>query len=783
MIEALVSENLVDDFVEPYVGSNEGSVVSSTLPVNTDLHLVGDSMTYGNGGQLWFYGWWLLAACRGVFNLPQTVGLGSSNPSGGNMGVSGNTTAQMAARKTTIAAAVGDGVLILGGGQNDAVDVTAQDIIDNFEEIISECNSNATILIQPVAPTVTVTGNPILTMRKNTVDAHFASRAGITFMTNTFDGIDYSDSDYSSDGVHETSFGGKTKGENIAVYVNALFNETKTGYDTLSERLPVPDWANWDNSQDSASQYFFSDGYSSPTAFDFTGDNEFIALTRTRATGSQTNRRVVTCNSWDDSTLTITQESALELSASSTGTMPYVAKMSDSRILMSCMASGAGFIALIGKDGTTLTEEAIDTTLSFYSGTENAKGSIYRLTDTKAVFVYLDGSDFKAVIVDITGDTITYGTPLDTGDNESDYCGCAVLSETQIVLGAGSRLTYCTISGDTITEVSSLTHGAGTGDISLVARNATQLMGVFEGNAGGMYMALFELDGTTLSEVDGVVIDGTFALFTGSQDTNLAKLDDNNFMFAGYLNTTTDTTITNIVVKINSDDTLTELVQDKTSRGDHIQVKGVPNSNGTMALLVTQDGSTSPIDQTNYRFLKSASPENLIPSNMRDYSTGWSFSNSTGATVVQSNGTLGGASSKIFTISGTITGENTFRYRRQLSGGGFSVLQGQEYVGMSRVSITNAAQDGAPVGLAGFSLQVFYANILWGTLTFDSGTRDISSAIKDASFINKIIKTASENITVDNAALTFDYSLRFDNAVPNPDVRVEFSEPVLYKHS
>ncbi len=382
---------------------------------------------------------------------------------------------------------------------------------------------------------------------------------------------------------------------------------------------PTPDWANWNQSQDSDSQLFFDDGYSGPTSIDFTGTNEFVALTRTRVGGSQTEKRVANVYSWD-SELAITQESTLELSDNDGGTFPYVAKMTDTRLVTCCLKSGGGFIALIGKSGTTLSEIALDDTLSFYSGTIAARGSVYRMTDTICLYVYIDGSDVKCLIIDISGDTLSYGTPLDLLDNDTDFISAGVLTDTSFVIANGTRVTYLTRSGTTITEVSNIAKPAGESilDTSLEVRNENQFMVLYESQTSGsrVIAVLYTLTGTTLSQTDLLILDTGSGVFSGSQDTNLTKLDDNTFMFAGYLLATLDSTISNIVIGIDGD-TLSELVQAKTSRGDHCQVKADPLSNGTLALLVTQDDTTTPTDKTNFRFLRAVEGWNpaapLIP--------------------------------------------------------------------------------------------------------------------------------------------------------------------------
>lgn len=374
----------------------------SILLANTELMFVGDSMTYASGGQLWHYPWWLIAACDGIFDYPQTVSPGTASASGGNMGVSGDDTSDLVARKATIASAVGGNAVIIAVGENDGVGVTAQDMIDNVEEVIAALDAGATVFIMPIAYTSTVDGSGTLQSRKTTYDAYWAAHDRVIFLENAWSGISLHDSTHSVDGIHQTSLGAKLQAENIAPYIIAAFEADKTAYDA-----------------------------------------------------------------------------------------PYI--------------------------------------------------------------------------------------------------------------------------------------------------------------------------------------------------------------------------------------------------------------------------------------------NNLIPEAQRDYSAGWSITNSTGASVAQSNGTLGGETSKIFTISGTPTAADTFRYRNTIT---TSITNGDEVVGMTRISITNAAQDGPPVGLDGFWFTLFFGQASWGTLTFSTG-RGLDDAIVDESFVNQIIRTNSENATATGSALTYDISARLDTSGPC-DIRIEISQPAAF---
>lgn len=173
----------------------------------TNVLAVGDSITYGDLRGKCFL-WWLMSRMRGRFNFPQITGLGTNNVQGWNMARSGQTTTQMAARKSSIAAACqpGDILFIMGGQNNDSSDPSSV-LIDDVEEIIDACSPFVKKIVLPVPPTTSVTGT-VLT-RKNEFDSYFNTldREDVLFLGDVFNGVDFSDSLVTWDGVHPTNYG------------------------------------------------------------------------------------------------------------------------------------------------------------------------------------------------------------------------------------------------------------------------------------------------------------------------------------------------------------------------------------------------------------------------------------------------------------------------------------------------------------------------------------------------------------------------------------------------
>ncbi len=143
----------------------EPPVSSSGIAIGTPMSVVGDSMTYGDY-RTKSYSYWLNLALSGRLLFPQTVNKGGASVYGGNSGVGGDTSAQIAARASTFHSH--DGIYIIFMGQNDNNSVTAGEQQTNFETIFTELSSAEKIYVIPFAETVTVDGDSIIAARNVT---------------------------------------------------------------------------------------------------------------------------------------------------------------------------------------------------------------------------------------------------------------------------------------------------------------------------------------------------------------------------------------------------------------------------------------------------------------------------------------------------------------------------------------------------------------------------------------------------------------------------------------
>lgn len=134
------------------------------------------------------------------------------------MAIKGQSPADFAARAATIAGAVGDGVLILGGIENGSG--SAQEEWAHFETIISACSSARKIYVTPVAPTKsTFTDGG---QRKAAFDMLAASDDRVTFLSNCWNGIELATSattggahSYDIPGVHQNPLGARLQAQNM----------------------------------------------------------------------------------------------------------------------------------------------------------------------------------------------------------------------------------------------------------------------------------------------------------------------------------------------------------------------------------------------------------------------------------------------------------------------------------------------------------------------------------------------------------------------------------------
>lgn len=209
------------------VGRLPGMPAATAMALGDRVVTAGDSMTYGQSDVPAAYQPWLILAASGRFDYPATLNRGSTvntvPPTGGNMGVNGQRTAQYVERKAAIASAAAGGALILGGIENDlTAGIAVATSIANLDEIIAACADAKRIYVTPVAPTKTVVGNPANQAKKASFDAYFAAHTNprVRFLPGTWNGVTLAldgtiAGAHSFDGIHQNPLGAKVQGANM----------------------------------------------------------------------------------------------------------------------------------------------------------------------------------------------------------------------------------------------------------------------------------------------------------------------------------------------------------------------------------------------------------------------------------------------------------------------------------------------------------------------------------------------------------------------------------------
>lgn len=190
----------------------------SKLSLNTRVCVVGDSMTY-QGADTVFSGYLmhLIRNASGRFYYPKTLNKGvAATVVGGNMGISGQNTQQYVDRKANIVTGVGNGVLIIGGVENNlAAGISVADAILDIDEIITAVGA-VRIFVTPVAPTKTILYNngPTGLAYKSIFDAYYADHPDprVFLLPNTWAGMTLAldgvnPGAHSYDAVHQNPLG------------------------------------------------------------------------------------------------------------------------------------------------------------------------------------------------------------------------------------------------------------------------------------------------------------------------------------------------------------------------------------------------------------------------------------------------------------------------------------------------------------------------------------------------------------------------------------------------
>lgn len=379
----------------------------------------------------------------------------------------------------------------------------------------------------------------------------------------------------------------------------------------LTRRPPVQSvtgWLNWTGENDGTPNYFYTDeGVAGPTAVVGVSATELIGVTRIRS-GTYTGRYASVYTVDGD---TVTQETPLTLS-NSNGIFSSIEKMTDSRYLITFTDTGTGNhnVFLIGKSGATLTELDADTTTLNGSGSNVSK--VLRLTDTKALIAYYDGTVARKhfVIADITGDTISLGTPLNSNGGNNFYFGVSVLSDSVFIAVRfstnGGLVEKYTVSGTTVTKSSDSIKIEDTGnfdDTTMVKVDSETVLLIYESTD------LIQANTFTFPSAGGASR-GTkktvYAsnIFTGPNNHNFIDVGGGDYLFSAVFQDLDGSAASSIVLSVDASKNITVgSVVASNQNGDHPTLTVLPGTNNTRVIQATQDSSTTPADQINIRVL------------------------------------------------------------------------------------------------------------------------------------------------------------------------------------
>lgn len=292
-----------------------------------------------------------------------------------------------------------------------------------------------------------------------------------------------------------------------------------------------------------------------------------------------------------------------------------IVRMTTSRFL--CMAEDDATniieFSLLSKSGKTLTEEDNTTSgIPADPSTQQFRNSAARLNDTQAVFITRDGTDTndgRIAVVDITGDTLTVGALVDLNDNVIDYPAICRLTDTSFMCVTQKTVSYCTVSGTTITVQGSINLiAAGTVHDDIMAQRIDDDTAIISYEKSGSYVDVntFSWNGSSIdrgtpqSDLFGAA---TPAIFQGTGTST--DLGNRQVMFAARQDNETPRHGASVVCVVDESNNITVGTEVQISGAviaDHTTIDATPD--GTLVFFAYQDETTSPVQQVGTRVIK-----------------------------------------------------------------------------------------------------------------------------------------------------------------------------------
>lgn len=369
------------------------------------------------------------------------------------------------------------------------------------------------------------------------------------------------------------------------------------------------DWANWDGTNDGTNTNIFTGGGTGAQDIAAVSDNEAVLLWD----DSDNNAKVVVLDIDNNVIQPETTNTILTL-ANGTPFGMNIVRMSDTKFL--CLyddgsASGA-VLSLITKSGKTLTETDVMAPVTGIAAGQ-FRMSLARLSDTKAVAAIRDGTDGEVLIVDITSDTISVGTPLSVG-NFDDYPSVCRATDNAFWIAntdtptLDSGIRYCTVSGTTITEEDRIDIDAAStqyDDKMLAYIDDDTCICAYE------HQSTSTVDVNTFSWNGSNIVRGTAQtdIFNSSdifQGTGtVTELPNRGAMFAGRQQDETPRQGAVTVCTVDESNNITvssEVTIFPSIQADHTVIDVTPS--GLYVFAACQDETTTPIQQIGTRVLQ-----------------------------------------------------------------------------------------------------------------------------------------------------------------------------------
>ncbi len=213
-------------------GTGGGSSGGSLLPVTTQIGAFGDSQTYGDF-RMKSYLFPFAQEMGGICIFPRTTAKGTASAVGANMGVAGQTGAQIASRAATVLSSPATRLYGLMG-QNDGAGITANDQKGYWTAFLDGAiSANKTIVAIPNSPTQTVLESPTIQARNAEVFNWLRTTAKTTYgerldvlPDSVWSGIDFLAPGVSYDPgskVHLTNYGAQLFAKNLAAVERPKF--------------------------------------------------------------------------------------------------------------------------------------------------------------------------------------------------------------------------------------------------------------------------------------------------------------------------------------------------------------------------------------------------------------------------------------------------------------------------------------------------------------------------------------------------------------------------------